>query len=1504
MTGDECIQFISNLCDSENESLKQIGDHFKCVFAVGENSPSEELLRRVDEIDNGVKNWFPSRFAEGYENWRDNVVEFRIALESGVYENIEAEFKSMFSRLKDIWKMLLEFLPFLLMLTVNRMNKNLILDIAKEEFKNAISIYKSIYHENDDRENEEHNKVKLTIYLIQLFRKLHSQDAICSEFILRPLLKDEGGFNSLFPLRFDSIILLFSQLNDDAVEQILSGNDAKMLENTAFLSNWAILDITNTIMPIAENFFFVYIVSIDLDYDPYRATGISISGIGNPKRVYFRLLAGYQSDSSSLQEANLYLINRKKQTDFQEFDADRKQYLTPDDYMNLTPLMLYTTFEDFPDKRLRRREIPEQQELFVFYGYDSRNSKKFLKFLEFSGKRTAEIIKSEESQYLELFEEYESFSRNLNDYYIDIEKIIRQVVGKRGSSIYKTDSFDFIFNRTWTISAGHLSSLLRADGYDSEAKLKRNLPGQDPNVTFIEELFVSPKEEELLNQFVSSDKRGFIIVGKSGMGKSNLLCSFFLKQRRKEHLNIFIDARRLNNKNIRHFLKESVVERIHESWVLKDFDNYLQSIQENITIIIDGVNEFNHSGGAIGLLEEVCDFIEDPNIFENAKIIASCRTEIWNQYKEEIGAVSNILSDEHFFTDSGDAVIISGFEDGGERESLYSAYQKYYKLKPELYRSLSQTVKELIKQPFMMGLIAETYSNRFMISPGSSKLPETNKIPKKLDYFLIFKLLTERKKNDTKRLFSVSNISHDSFDKEYENCLYTFVRILYDKIVGSNTSGRLSDSEDKSDSIQVDQLHKNKDFKNFLAPFSSHDSTTIFSAVIQVGLIEKLYIDEYDYWGNQKSGKAYKFFHDQYTQFWLSAVYNDGCILGRVEIAKLRADKNMLNIITHKIENILERSKNAPVLLGGLFHWLYNNMHNEKDDIGDFFAILFNRLVESDSTIVHYFVGSFLHWLIEANIVSPVKLNNELVRNGSVRLRKCFYEHIVHAWPDISPHTLQAVLATEKDETLIREISDIFVNLFTLEPEEVIEFLDKTLVSFEKLSLEILTKSVFEKRKLKEGFVFAQLFITSSLLCNFSDPGKLTIIRNFLKKKYNLIINVIIDEDAAVIKGIARDKMYRILEDSGVYQWDQAIGSQGRNNTFFVEDDGLIQRDVLYDFYKYCVDFHNGDMERLSLDKNSEYMKMTLKMIEYRQSSIIGYVATQILAGVSINHMEKLDEIVDEILKLNSKGALFYGIILVFTLSILEESSIDHIFEITHKKFIPRWMEDFDKEIYNIITFLIIGAKDFDRYWERCENILSDIIDKLREKADDNYIENFGDILSQYLFLPNIKISFKICDYLLDKDLHKDPLLREFTLKVLASMLARSPKVLKRILDAHGIEDITGDVRPFLTEDVIKNRSQVSYKHSWSNFLNLGLLGSKKLRYLLIKNFLAGLVQANMVPEFVKEFRRLAVEGIKAFLIDGNDNDSAYEHLTVEEGLSSTECVRKEGGGVKWEGEI
>ncbi|HLP46112.1 MAG TPA: hypothetical protein VK469_09205, partial [Candidatus Kapabacteria bacterium] len=665
-----------------------------------------------------------------------------------------------------------------------------------------------------------------------------------------------------------------------------------------------------------------------------------------------------------------------------------------------------------------------------------------------------------------------------------------------------------------------------------------------------------------------------------------------------------------------------------------------------------------------------------------------------------------------------------------------------------------------------------------------------------------------------------------------------------------------------------------------------YDDTSIFTAVIQVGLLERIYVDEYDFWGNKKSGRAYKFFHDQYTQFWLSAVFNKD-ILGRIDRLDIKSQPNLLDTLVDKIEFILDASQDASVLSGALYHWLYNNVFDKKKNPNEYFSILFNRLVAKESNNIPYFVGSFLHWLIEANILSAGKLNNELVRNGDIRLRKCFYQHIPYIWPKIAPLTLQTILAEEKEEDLIKSLGDIFVNLFTLEPaEEVMAFLDEVLLSYQ--SFKDVAKKVFEINRLKSDFLFMFIFIIQSFLCNFTDPKRLTIIRDFLKKKYNWVFTLLTNKKANGIQRTIRDVMFRTIETAGIFQWQQAVSSQARNDKFFEEDKGIIQRDVLHDFYKYCAAFHNGNMGMFSLDRDSEYMTMTFKMIEYRNRSLIGYVATLILVGVLRDHIEKLDEIIDEIIKLKSKPALSYSISVVHMLAKLDPNTVDHTLDIIHKKFLPEMIDNLgkDEDEYNISSFFVIGVADIERHWQKCEIIFADTIVYLTEKGDKKKIDAYGAMLVESVFPPDIRIGIRLCDYLLKKKLHKDLLWRDFTFTLLAGMLARSPKTLEKILDDNMIpHTIINDIRPFLTEAIIKFGSKVSYQHGWNNLLVLGFLKNKQVSYLLINFLLAELVQTSNLDEVAKIGPGLVVEAVQRFIMDDADNKSDDENLTVDETL-------------------
>lgn len=298
-------------------------------------------------------------------------------------------------------------------------------------------------------------------------------------------------------------------------------------------------------------------------------------------------------------------------------------------------------------------------------------------------------------------------------------------------------------------------------------------------------------------------------------------------------------------------------------------------------------------------------------------------------------------------------------------------------------------------------------------------------------------------------------------------------------------------------------------------------------------------------------------------------------------------------------------------------------------------------------------------------------------------------------------------------------------------------------------------------------------------------------------------------------------------------------------------------------------------------------MQITLKMMGYNYRSICGYVATILLEAVLKDQLEKLDDIVDEIIKQDSNVARSYGASMMHMLAKRKTASIDHLLDIIHHKFFPVMKDHYEKGEYSIPTFFAIGATDFGRYWGKCEAIFSDMLSHIREKNDEDYLKVFEGMMINAFFPPDINIGVKICEYLLDKEMHQDPFWHDFTLKMLACMLAKDPKRLKQILDDKKVKDtLIDEAKPFLTEDIRETRTNVSYKQGWNNFIVINFSENKKLRYLLINYLLNGLVQAESLEELSKAAPGLAADILSTFVMDDSDYALSDDNLTIVDKLS------------------
>jgi energy-coupling factor transporter ATP-binding protein EcfA2 len=247
---------------------------------------------------------------------------------------------------------------------------------------------------------------------------------------------------------------------------------------------------------------------------------------------------------------------------------------------------------------------------------------------------------------------------------------------------------------------------------------------------------------------MASERRALLIVGKSGIGKTNLLCHYFLKLRQRNEAALFINARDLRDADLRGLIESRLLRRLSRSGTLDDLDRELENRHQRIIILLDAVNEYNQAGeGPLTLLESVLRFVQDDHLFRQIRIIATCRREIWDIYKQDNGPYP--LDPAFFFPGDGDAMLLTGFTDA-DRETLYAEYQRHYHLKPVDFHELSSQVKHLIQQPLMMSVIAETYDNREARDEAASRT-----ISQHLDSFAIFGELTKRKIEDAYLLLGV-----------------------------------------------------------------------------------------------------------------------------------------------------------------------------------------------------------------------------------------------------------------------------------------------------------------------------------------------------------------------------------------------------------------------------------------------------------------------------------------------------------------------------------------------------------------------------------------------------------------------------------------------------------------------------------------------------------------------------------------------------------------------------
>ena len=238
------------------------------------------------------------------------------------------------------------------------------------------------------------------------------------------------------------------------------------------------------------------------------------------------------------------------------------------------------------------------------------------------------------------------------------------------------------------------------------------------------------KTWQAFERFLESERKGFVLIGKSGVGKSNFLLALGeeLHRSRSEVCVLMYDGANLR------------VEPSVTGVIGQDFDNRLilagrrvqqvwhemakvEGIEERLVILcVDAINE---NPQAKELVRQLDGLVQDP--WPWLKVVVSSRPETWQAIK---GGVK--LAEALYYREKGSETLEVELEpfsysermERFTRQELPEAYAKYreaFKLQTE-YEALPRELRETLREPLNLWLVAKTYEGK--VIPDTLKVTE------------------------------------------------------------------------------------------------------------------------------------------------------------------------------------------------------------------------------------------------------------------------------------------------------------------------------------------------------------------------------------------------------------------------------------------------------------------------------------------------------------------------------------------------------------------------------------------------------------------------------------------------------------------------------------------------------------------------------------------------------------------------------------------------------------
>jgi hypothetical protein len=215
------------------------------------------------------------------------------------------------------------------------------------------------------------------------------------------------------------------------------------------------------------------------------------------------------------------------------------------------------------------------------------------------------------------------------------------------------------------------------------------------------------REERELDRFLAGDDIALILLGNSGVGKTNLLCHWAVEQADAGNAVLMYDCDRLDVADVDRAIAGDfgIDDSPLPAVFLRQLDDFAGREGRRLLLVLDGLNDFrgpDHEGPE-DLLGSVDSLVARlPGV--NLRVVLSCSTPTWNRIERL--EQSRLTWKRYYRTERDeDTLLLEGF-DAEQTERAYDLYRARFQLAREL-TDLPLALRVRVHEPLFLRLLAE-----------------------------------------------------------------------------------------------------------------------------------------------------------------------------------------------------------------------------------------------------------------------------------------------------------------------------------------------------------------------------------------------------------------------------------------------------------------------------------------------------------------------------------------------------------------------------------------------------------------------------------------------------------------------------------------------------------------------------------------------------------------------------------------------------------------------------